>query len=74
MHIVKPTKVKPVDMPSTSIGACKNSKMYLTSSGRIKYGFCENLNVELGNGYCIVCWDKKSGSKVVQTVFHVNFL
>lgn len=26
---------------------------------------CGNTNVELGNGYCIACWDKKSW----QTIF-----
>ena len=34
------------------------------STGRCKYyKGCKQYNVDLANGYCMSCWDKRSGSK-----------
>jgi len=54
-----------VHLPKTSMGACKNSKPYLTKSGRPGTKLCLNTNVELGNGYCVTCWDKKCWQKII---------
>ncbi len=54
-----------VHLPKTSMGACKNSKPYLTKSGRQGTKLCPNTNVELGNGYCITCWDIKSTRRII---------
>jgi len=36
-----------VHLPEQSFGKCYQARI------------CGNTNVELGNGYCIACWDKK---------------
>ena len=38
-------------MPEASIGACTRAQK------------CGNWNVDLGNGLCQKCWDRKSGGK-----------
>ena len=42
---------KNVALPSETVGDCKNWKR------------CRQYNVILGNGLCIDCWDKKTGSR-----------
>ena len=54
-----------VYLPKTSMGACKNSEPYLTKSGKPGTKLCPNTNVELGNGYCVTCWDGKCGHKII---------
>ena len=54
-----------VHLPQISMGACKNSKPYLTKSGRPGTKLCSNTNVELGNGYCVTCWDIKATRKSI---------
>ena len=41
--------VKRLNMPSEKLGSCKNAAR------------CGNYMVNLGNGYCITCWDKGLG-------------
>ena len=47
------------------MGACKNSEPYLTKSGKPGTKLCPNTNVELGNGYCVTCWDIKATRKII---------
>jgi hypothetical protein len=54
-----------VHLPQISMGACKNSKPYFTKGGRKGVKICPNINVELGNGYCVTCWDIKSSRKTI---------
>lgn len=42
-----------VRLPEVSFGKC------------LKARICGNTNVDLGNGYCISCWDKKCGHKII---------
>ena len=35
-----------VRLPQSTVGLCKN------------YGKCRSFDIELGNGYCVSCWDK----------------
>lgn len=52
-----------VSLPKNTIGTCKNAEW----KGRRGRGrpLCNARNVELGNGYCVSCWDKRSGRKVI---------
>ena len=52
-----------VSLPKNTIGTCKNAEW----KGRRGRGrpLCNARNVELGNGYCVRCWDKKSGGKFI---------
>ena len=52
-----------VSLPKNTIGTCKNAEW----KGRRGRGrpLCNARNVELGNGYCVSCWDKKSGGKFI---------
>ena len=52
-----------VSLPEINIGTCKNASW----RGRRGRGrpLCDAVNVELGNGYCVSCWDKKSGGKFI---------
>ena len=49
--------VDEVRLPEESVGTCKFSKR------------CKNFNVPLGNGICIVCWDKGLDGK---NAYHRN--
>jgi len=42
-----------VHLPEQSFGKCYQARI------------CGNTNVELGNGYCIACWDKKCWQKII---------
>ena len=54
-----------VALPQISVGACENSKPYQTSGGRVGLNLCPNTNVELGDGYCVTCWDRKSSRETI---------
>ena len=40
-------------LPEQSFGRCYLARL------------CGNTNVELGNGYCMTCWDKKCWQKII---------
>lgn len=48
---VNPYAINKVPLPSETTGDCKNWKR------------CRQYNVTLGNGLCMKCWDKKTGSR-----------
>jgi hypothetical protein len=50
-------------LPENTIGTCKNAE-WKGKRGRGR-PLCDAVNVELGNGYCVSCWDKRSGRKVI---------
>ena len=45
----------PIYIPTFSVGKCK-SRIYGTNRNCTNYG-------ELGDGKCVVCWDKKESNK-----------
>ena len=49
-YYIQSTEVD-VALPKETVGDCKNWKR------------CRQYNVILGNGLCIDCWDKKTGSR-----------
>jgi len=51
---------KDVVLPKITVSTCRNAKKRGGSKPT-----CTAMNVELGNGYCVTCWDKKTSRKVI---------
>ena len=56
---------KPVKQPTSTIGICRT---WLRKKGRKTNCPTYGRPVELGNGWCMVCWDRKVSLKYKETM------